>query len=105
MDQLEKAHKAGVVLGLAGFGTGQRLDIDVMLTEQPDTFNLYLIALMELQGMKNLPWPTPGGYSFQDGTQVDLKMSWFQLTGKYPASSRARPVRLTSSRHSWTTRD
>ncbi|SCV49123.1 related to tyrosinase precursor (monophenol monooxygenase) [Fusarium fujikuroi] len=81
MDQLEKAHKAGVVLGLAGFGTGQRLDIDVMLTEQPDTFNLYLIALMELQGMKNLPWPTPEGYSFQDGTQVDLKMSWFQLTG------------------------
>lgn len=83
MDQLENAHKAGVVLGLAGFGTGQRLDIDVMLTEQPDTFNLYLIALMELQGMKSLPWPTPEGYSFQDGTQVDLKMSWFQLTGKY----------------------
>ncbi|KAF5591026.1 tyrosinase precursor (monophenol monooxygenase) [Fusarium subglutinans] len=81
MDQLEKAHKAGVVLGLAGFGTEQRLDIDVMLTEQPDTFNLYLIALMELQGMKDLPWPTPDGYSFQDGSQADLKMSWFQLTG------------------------
>ncbi|KAF5558860.1 tyrosinase precursor (monophenol monooxygenase) [Fusarium phyllophilum] len=81
MDQLEKAHEDGVVLGLAGFGTGQRLDIDVMLTEQPDTFNLYLIALMELQGMDNLPWPTPKGYSFKDGKDLDLKMSWFQLTG------------------------
>ncbi|KAF5690448.1 tyrosinase precursor (monophenol monooxygenase) [Fusarium circinatum] len=81
LDQLEDAHKKGVVLGLAGFGVGQRLDIDVMLTEQPDTFNLYLIALMELQGMKNLPWPTPEGYSFKDGSQADLKMSWFQLTG------------------------
>ncbi|KAF5719305.1 tyrosinase precursor (monophenol monooxygenase) [Fusarium globosum] len=64
LDQLEDAHKKGVVLGLAGFGVGQRLDIDVMLTEQPDTFNLYLIALMELQGMKDLPWPTPEGFSF-----------------------------------------
>ncbi|KAF5635886.1 tyrosinase precursor (monophenol monooxygenase) [Fusarium sp. NRRL 52700] len=81
MDQLNEAHDKGVVLGLAGFGTGQRLDIDVMLTEQPDTFNLYLIALMELQGMKDLPWPTPEGYSFQDGSQADLKMSWFQITG------------------------
>ncbi|KAF5583284.1 tyrosinase precursor (monophenol monooxygenase) [Fusarium pseudoanthophilum] len=64
LDQLEDAHKKGVVLGLAGFGVGQRLDIDVMLTEQPDTFNLYLIALMELEGMKGLPWPTPDGFSF-----------------------------------------
>ncbi|RBQ80962.1 hypothetical protein FVER14953_10660 [Fusarium verticillioides] len=80
MDQLDKAHKEGVVLGLAGFGTAQRLDIDVMLTEQPDTFNLYLIALMELQGMENLPWPTPEGYSFKAGGD-DLKMSWFQMTG------------------------
>ncbi|KAF5693620.1 tyrosinase precursor (monophenol monooxygenase) [Fusarium denticulatum] len=65
LDQLEDAHKKGVVLGLAGFGVGQRLDIDVMLTEQPDTFNLYLIALMELEGMKDLPWPTPEGFSLQ----------------------------------------
>ncbi|KAF5633744.1 tyrosinase precursor (monophenol monooxygenase) [Fusarium sp. NRRL 25303] len=80
MDHLEKAHEKGVVLGLAGFGTGQRLDIDVMLTEQPDTFNLYLIALMELQGMGNLPWTTPEDYSFKPGSK-NLKMSWFQLTG------------------------
>lgn len=80
MDKLDKAHEKGVVLGLAGFGTGQRVDIDVMLTEQPDTFNLYLIALMELQGMDNLPWPTPKGYSFKPD-EKDLKMSWFQLTG------------------------
>ncbi|KAF5987868.1 Tyrosinase [Fusarium coicis] len=80
MDQLNEAHEKGVVLGLAGFGTGQRVDIDVMLTEQPDTFNLYLIALMELQGMEDLPWTTPEDYSFKPGSK-NLKMSWFQLTG------------------------
>ncbi|KAF5642479.1 tyrosinase precursor (monophenol monooxygenase) [Fusarium tjaetaba] len=31
MEQLDKAHEKGVVLGLAGFGTGQRLDIDFRL--------------------------------------------------------------------------
>ncbi|KAF5723958.1 tyrosinase precursor (monophenol monooxygenase) [Fusarium mundagurra] len=83
MDQLNDAHNAGVVLGLAGFGTGQRVDIDVMLTEQPDTFNLYLIALMELQGMGNLPWQAdiPEGFNFKPGGKQDFKMSYFQLTG------------------------
>ncbi|OBS26116.1 hypothetical protein FPOA_00059 [Fusarium poae] len=83
MDQLEAAHKQGVVLGLSGFNVHQRLDIDVMLTEQPDTFNLFLIALMELQGMDDLPWQgqIPDGFSFKDGKQPDLKMSWFQVAG------------------------
>ncbi|KAH7232954.1 common central domain of tyrosinase-domain-containing protein [Fusarium tricinctum] len=83
LDQLNKAHGKGVVLGLADFGVAQRVDIDVMLTEQPDTFNLYLIAMMELQGMKDLPWQDliPDDFSFEDGKQLDLKMSWFQLTG------------------------
>ncbi|KAJ1326981.1 tyrosinase [Microdochium nivale] len=84
MDQLDEAHKQGIVLGLASFGVKQRVDIDVMLTEQPDTFNLFLIALMELQGMDKLPWQDqiPDGFSFKpDGKQLDLKMSWFQLTG------------------------
>lgn len=83
LEQLDKAHKKGVILGLADFGVAQRVDIDVMLTEQPDTFNLYLIAMMEIQGMKDLPWQDliPDDFSFEDGKQLDLKMSWFQLTG------------------------
>ncbi|KAG8355486.1 hypothetical protein FVEN_g6792 [Fusarium venenatum] len=83
MDQLNEAHKQGVVLGLSGFSVHQRVDIDVMLMEQPDTFNLFVIALMELQGKDNLPWQDqiPDGFSFKDGKQPDLKMSWFQIAG------------------------
>ncbi|KAH7311251.1 hypothetical protein B0I35DRAFT_481241 [Stachybotrys elegans] len=83
-DQLEEAHKQGIVLGLADSGVQQRVDIDVILTEQPDTFNLFLIALMELQGMDKLPWQDqiPEGFSFKPGEkQLDLRMSWFQLAG------------------------
>ncbi|GJC86338.1 tyrosinase [Colletotrichum liriopes] len=85
MDQLDEAHKQGIVLGLADFGVEQRVDIDVMLTEQPDTFNLFLIALMELQGMDKLPWQNqvPDGFFFKaDGKQLDLRMSWFQLAAE-----------------------
>lgn len=77
MDKLNKAHEQGVVLGLRDVaGVGERLDIDVMLMTQPDTFNLFLIALMELQGTK-VPWNIDPGYSF---TSKDI-MSWFQLAG------------------------
>ncbi|KPM45160.1 hypothetical protein AK830_g1416 [Neonectria ditissima] len=75
MDKLNQAHKQGVVLGLRDVaGVGERLDIDVMLMTQPDTFNLFLIALMELQG-KKMPWNIDAGYSF---TSKDI-MSWFQI--------------------------
>ena len=48
--ELKRAHEAGVVVGLrAVAGIAFRLDIDVLLTQQPDTFNLFLIALEELQ--------------------------------------------------------
>jgi hypothetical protein len=47
---LKKAHAAGIVVGLRDIaGIAFRLDIDVLLTDQPDTFNLFLIALDELQ--------------------------------------------------------
>lgn len=64
MDKLNQTHEQGVVLGLRDIsGVVERLDIDVMLMTQPDTFNLFLIALMELQG-KNVPWDNDPGYSF-----------------------------------------
>ena len=35
--------------GLKDFGVVPRLDVDVLLSDEPDTFNLFLIALSELQ--------------------------------------------------------
>ncbi|CVL09423.1 related to tyrosinase precursor (monophenol monooxygenase) [Fusarium proliferatum] len=80
MDNINKAHKEGAVIGLHEVaGVGERLDIDVMLMTQPDTFNLFLIALMELQDMKNkdITWTPDPGYSF---TSDDI-MSWYQIAG------------------------
>lgn len=78
MDNLNKAHDEGVVIGLHEVsGVQERLDIDVMLLTQPDTFNLFLIALMELQG-KKVNWEVDAGYSF---TSKEI-MSWFQIAGK-----------------------
>ncbi|KAF4334818.1 tyrosinase precursor (monophenol monooxygenase) [Fusarium beomiforme] len=76
MTKLDQAHKDGVVLGLRDVGVGERLDIDVMLMTQPDTFNLFLIALMEVQG-KKVDWEIDPGYSFTS----DNIMSWFQIAG------------------------
>jgi hypothetical protein len=48
--ELKQAHAAGIVVGLQKFGgVKERLDVDVLLNEKPDTFNLFLIALSELQ--------------------------------------------------------
>ena len=49
-DELLKAQESGVVIGL-GCVTGvvPRLDIDEMLLTKPDTFNLFLLALRNLQ--------------------------------------------------------
>ncbi|KAF5983153.1 tyrosinase precursor (monophenol monooxygenase) [Fusarium bulbicola] len=80
MDNINKAHKEGAVIGLHEVaGVGERLDIDVMLMTQPDTFNLFLIALMELQDMKKeeITWKPGPGYSF---TSDDI-MSWYQIAG------------------------
>lgn len=66
MDKLLEAHKEGVVLGLKGVtGVVDRLDIDELLLRKPDTFNLFLLALKELQ-------------EDQDTTKL---MGYFQIAG------------------------
>lgn len=47
---LKDAQEKGIVLGLANLGLGavERMDVDVLLSKYPDTFNLYLLALDEL---------------------------------------------------------
>ena len=77
MDILDQAHDQGAVVGLRDVaGVAPRLDIDVLLLKHPDTFNLLLIALMELKA-EALPW------KIDDGFKVDKanKMSYFQLAG------------------------
>src|SRR5437667_1835005 len=54
MDKLKEAQKAGVVVGLADVAeVVPRLDIDELLLREPDTFNLFLLALQELQNDTN----------------------------------------------------
>ena len=71
MADLNTAMARGFATGLPGFGVVQRLDIDVLLKQQPDTFNLFLLALRELQQEK----PGQNSPLWQD------KMSYFQLAG------------------------
>jgi tyrosinase len=49
MDALNKAQQDGVVLGLKNVaGVVQRMDIDKLLHDLPDTFNLFCLALIDL---------------------------------------------------------
>jgi hypothetical protein len=62
---IQNAQRNGVVAGLASTGRNlPRLDIDQMLLTQPDTFNLFLLALEKIQS-----------------TGTADKWGWFQLSG------------------------
>lgn len=55
MDAIRQAQQKGMVLGLkdlSGSSPVPRLEIDELLLKKPDTFNLFLLALDELQGEK-----------------------------------------------------
>ncbi|KAF2235210.1 hypothetical protein EV356DRAFT_500824 [Viridothelium virens] len=56
MESLLQAQQRGVVVGLKGVANGSpvsRLDIDELLVKKPDAFNLFLLALDDLQNEKN----------------------------------------------------
>lgn len=72
MADLNTAQARGFATGLPGFGVVPRQDIDVLLQKEPDTFNLFVLALRELQQEK----PGQNPPLWQD------KMSFFQLAGK-----------------------
>ena len=68
MEALLEANERGDVYGLdAVSGVRPRLDIDQLLHEKPDTFNLFLLALKELQ---------------EDPDHNKL-MGYFQVAGRY----------------------
>ncbi|KAK8118433.1 uncharacterized protein PG998_003059 [Apiospora kogelbergensis] len=57
LDELRRANELGIVKGLGGLpgGVKERLDIDVMIATKPDTFNLFILAVKELQKPGNTP--------------------------------------------------
>lgn len=85
-DDLIDAQKKGVVIGLRGVtGVVERLDIDELLLKKPDTFNLFLLALRDLQEDPN----------------TKEKMGYFQIAGSFETfptvSSVSNFVRLQAS--------
>lgn len=85
---LKRAHEAGVVAGLRNVsGIAYRLDIDVLLSERPDAFNLFLIALDELQSEKS-----------------DNIMGYYQIAGTSCYEPSGPPLRLLMTefhRNTW----
>lgn len=78
MGILDDAHRDGVVVGLASECEAPiaRQDIDAMLLNQPDTFNLMVIAFLEIMDVK-VPWDIDEGYK----VTKDDKFSFYQMAG------------------------
>ncbi|KAI9719091.1 MAG: hypothetical protein M1812_003721 [Candelaria pacifica] len=68
MTSLEEAQKKGIVIGLKDVTPKilDRLDIDILLSEKPKTFNLFVLALEHLQDERE---------------SHKNKMGWFQIAG------------------------
>jgi len=63
---LDEAQKQGIVIGLKDISSVRpRLDIDTFMMTKPDTFNLFILAVAELQSDSS-------------------KMGWFEVTGMLP---------------------
>ena len=80
------AQKRGVVIGLRGVtGVVERLDIDELLLKRPDTTNLFLLALRDLQ----------------EDPETTKPMGYFQIAGSFETfptvSAVANLVRLQAS--------
>ena len=68
MDDLRRAQKDGTVIGLkAVSGVLPRKEIDEFLLQDPDAFNLFLLALRDLQ----------------EESDTNKLMSYFQIAGKF----------------------
>ncbi|ETS85736.1 hypothetical protein PFICI_03761 [Pestalotiopsis fici W106-1] len=57
MEEIRAAQKAGIVIGLSKAGGFlPRIDIDQMIVNQPDTFNLFCLAMVELKSAPPSDW-------------------------------------------------
>ena len=90
MTEVNQAQKDGVVIGLKSIGgVVERLDIDVMLKNQPDTFNLFILALEKLQAINDPETKQPiaqdkMGYFQVAGNSHQHKSESSRLTTTYP---------------------
>lgn len=67
LQRLKEAHNQGVVVGLKDVAkVASRRDIDKLLWDKPDTFNLFLLALARIQGTE----------------MTKNKMGYFEIAGK-----------------------
>lgn len=68
MEAILQAQQKGVVIGLKGISDTPvpRLEIDDLLLKKPDTFNLFLLAVSELQ----------------EDQYATNKMAWQQVAGR-----------------------
>ena len=70
MEVLKQAQADGVVIGLKDVaGVVPRLDVDLLLLNEPNTFNLFLLALQSLQSEKD----------------SEDKMAYFKIAGPLPS--------------------
>ena len=66
LQALQKAHEKGIVVGLKDVANiVPRLDIDVLLFQKPQTFNLFILAFDKLQ---------------RESSSTE-KMGYFQIAG------------------------
>ena len=85
MDALNQAQRDGVVIGLKDVaGVVPRLDVDQLLLQEPDTFNLFLLALQNLQ---------------QEDTS-DI-MGYYQIAGIILILTTSEHASYFQSRYSW----
>lgn len=89
MTTLDDAQKQGIVIGLKGVTneSRDRLDVDELLLKYPKTFNLFLLALVELQ---------------DEAKSNNDKMGWFQIAGRAIISFCVELLSNPKPRHPWT---
>jgi tyrosinase len=77
MANLKEAQEKGVILGLREIsGIIPRVDIDVLLAKEPDTFNLFILAIDKIQLNGDPAKDTEAGWM--------EKMGYFQVAGLFP---------------------
>ncbi|KAK7937823.1 tyrosinase precursor (monophenol monooxygenase) [Apiospora aurea] len=68
LDELRQANERGTIRGLRDVsGVKERLDIDIMIDTKPDTFNLFILAVKELQKPANENTPDAMRYAELSG--------------------------------------
>lgn len=96
MTTLDDAQEKGIVIGLSGETDKpvSRLDVDELLLEHPKTFNLFLLALVDLQDAEKSRNDKMGYFQVAGMTNVlimyHIQANYNYLLCRYPWISIAR---------------